>query len=444
MSRQPAASANPPDDRSRELDRFLIAHGGPFYHLQQRLGLLHERALNAGRRAALLVGTRLGRAFAAERLFGARGRRRRVAAVPARSRRLGALLHRDRNFRADGAPGRGAAPGTSAPVRARAPDRPRRAAGGGRGGDARPAAARSAASRSWSAWSRPMRSISSASTCSCTPPPPPGSSPSDRGRAADARRLVVRAGQQPACSGSCCCAGCGGMGSGASCCATLRGLDLRLVATHPDGAGGLAFIGQYPNAFAAFVFALSCVLGAAIAHTLLRGGLTAATYGQLMCAWLVVVVILFGAPLLAFSGPLRRLKEATLLAAGAVATRRERAAERELLGRNMSAASDADAAASERHSGPCQVLCGGDEALDLPDLALGDRAGCRRRAPAAGRCRRDPAAGSRAAQDREGPHTAVTRPAATAPHAEASDRGPRGRGPCLLSCVAAGILVDAG
>jgi hypothetical protein len=39
-----------------------------------------------------------------------------------------------------------------------------------------------------------------------------------------------------------------------------------VVATHPDGAGGLAFIG------------------------------------------LVVVIILFGAPLLAFSGPLRRLK----------------------------------------------------------------------------------------------------------------------------------------
>ena len=126
----------------------------------------------------------------------------------------------------------------------------------------------------------------------------------------------------------------------------LARLDLRLVATHPDGAGGLAFIGQYPNAFAAFVFALSCVLGAAIAQHLLRGGPSAATYGQLMCAWLVVVVILFGAPLLAFSGPLRRLKEATLLVAGAVATRHERAAERELLGRNMSAGSDGDAAAS--------------------------------------------------------------------------------------------------
>ena len=51
----------------------------------------------------------------------------------------------------------------------------------------------------------------------------------------------------------------------------LARLELRLVATHPDGAGGLAFIGQYPNAFAAFVFALSCVLGAAIARALLQG-----------------------------------------------------------------------------------------------------------------------------------------------------------------------------
>jgi hypothetical protein len=126
----------------------------------------------------------------------------------------------------------------------------------------------------------------------------------------------------------------------------LARLELRLVATHPDGAGGLAFIGHYPNAFAAFVFALSCVLGAAIARALLQGGLAAAAYGQLMAAWLVVVMILFGLPLLAFSRPLRRLKEATLLAASSVATRRERAAERELLGSNVSAAGDAEATAS--------------------------------------------------------------------------------------------------
>jgi hypothetical protein len=46
----------------------------------------------------------------------------------------------------------------------------------------------------------------------------------------------------------------------------LATLELRLVATHPDGHGGLAFIGQYPNAYATFVFAVSCVLGAAVAR----------------------------------------------------------------------------------------------------------------------------------------------------------------------------------
>ena len=135
----------------------------------------------------------------------------------------------------------------------------------------------------------------------------------------------------------------------------LARLELRLVATHPDGAGGLAFIGHYPNAFTAFVFALSCVLGAAIAHTLLHSGLSAAAYGQLMAAWLVVVMILFGAPLLAFSGPLRRLKEATLLTAASVATGRERAVERELLGKNMAAPAENDAAAASEIPDPSKL-----------------------------------------------------------------------------------------
>ncbi|MGH6943545.1 MAG: hypothetical protein ACREH6_04920, partial [Geminicoccaceae bacterium] len=39
---------------------FRIARGGPFYDLQQRLGLLRERALHAGRRAAILIGIAWG------------------------------------------------------------------------------------------------------------------------------------------------------------------------------------------------------------------------------------------------------------------------------------------------------------------------------------------------------------------------------------------------
>ena len=410
MSRKPAAAANPPDDRSRELDRFLIAHGGPFYHLQQRLGLLHERALNAGRRAALLVGVAWGvplvlSAFsghavgdAATRPFlldlGAWARFFIAIGIFVLMERLveERLRAHLRQF-------------VRAPLIAP---------------DAQPAAAE-AVMRALRR--RDLRIAELVCVVAAYAINLVGVDMFLHSAAASWIVAVGPTGARLTLAGWWCALVSSPLfwflllrwlwrhGVWGLLLRDLARLDLRLVATHPDGAGGLGFIGQYPNAFAAFVFALSCVLGAAIAQHLLRGGLTAAT-------WLVVVVILFGAPLLAFSGPLRRLKEATLLVAGAVATRHERAAERELLGRNMSAGSDGDAAVSSDIPDPAKFYVGG--------------------------CRRDPAAGSRAAQDREGPHTAVTRPAATALHAEASDRGPRGRGPCLLSCVAAGILIDAG
>jgi hypothetical protein len=74
-----------------------------------------------------------------------------------------------------------------------------------------------------------------------------------------------------------------------------------------------------------------------------------------MAAWLLIVIILFGLPLLAFSGPLRRLKQATLLTASSVATRHERAAERELLGKNMVAPADADAIAATEIPDPSKL-----------------------------------------------------------------------------------------
>jgi hypothetical protein len=120
----------------------------------------------------------------------------------------------------------------------------------------------------------------------------------------------------------------------------LAGLELRLVATHPDGHGGLAFLGQYPNAYAAFVFAVSCVLGATVAHALMDATLTATTYSILMTSWLVLIFVLFAIPLLAFNKPLGRLKEKTLLAYSTRSTQHYRASERELLGRNIVASED--------------------------------------------------------------------------------------------------------
>jgi hypothetical protein len=136
----------------------------------------------------------------------------------------------------------------------------------------------------------------------------------------------------------------------------LASLELRLVATHPDGHGGLAFIGQYPNAYTTFVFAVSCVLGAGLARTFPGGELTPAIYGYVMGGWLLIVLALFAYPLAAFRKPIAALKERTLLACSAQATRYHRAAERELLGRNITAVEDADPATANTIPDPSKTF----------------------------------------------------------------------------------------
>jgi hypothetical protein len=136
----------------------------------------------------------------------------------------------------------------------------------------------------------------------------------------------------------------------------LAALELRLVATHPDGHGGLAFIGQYPNAYTLFTFAVSCVVGTAIAQQFLDSTLKPETYGFLMTGWLLMVLVLFALPLQAFRKPLSRLKEETLLACSVQATRHHRAAEREVLGKNISAAEDAETAAASDIPDPSKMF----------------------------------------------------------------------------------------
>ena len=146
----------------------------------------------------------------------------------------------------------------------------------------------------------------------------------------------------------------------------LAATELRLVATHPDGHGGLTFVGQYPNAYTTFIFALSCVIGAAVANQMLDVGLGATTYGYIMAGWLLIVLALFAIPLLAFRKPLTALKERTILVCSAQATRHFRAVERELLDANMSAAKDADPLTAKEISDPSKALAAAQKMSTLP------------------------------------------------------------------------------
>jgi len=143
-------------------------------------------------------------------------------------------------------------------------------------------------------------------------------------------------------------------------------LELKTVVTHPDGLGGLAFIGQYPNAFAGFVLAMSCVLGAAIANAFQHDALELTAYGYVMTAWLVIVLALFGLPLLAFSRPLARLKRQALLASTAAATRHFRAAERSTLGTNLSASDDGDSTPAADIPNPSGTYAAAKKLRTLP------------------------------------------------------------------------------
>jgi hypothetical protein len=112
-------------------------------------------------------------------------------------------------------------------------------------------------------------------------------------------------------------------------------LELRLVATHPDGKGGLSFVGEYPNAYLLFVLGVSCGVAVAVAKHMMQGSLTATTLTTVMASWLVIVFAFFAYPLSAFSKPLAELKDKTLRTMSARATVSQRAAERKSLGANI-------------------------------------------------------------------------------------------------------------
>ena len=54
--------------------------------------------------------------------------------------------------------------------------------------------------------------------------------------------------------------------------------DLRLVATHPDRCGGIAFIGQYPKSYTLFVFAISSVVAAGVLKHVVYAGASLMTF----------------------------------------------------------------------------------------------------------------------------------------------------------------------
>jgi hypothetical protein len=101
-------------------------------------------------------------------------------------------------------------------------------------------------------------------------------------------------------------------------------LELSLVPTHPDRAGGLGFLERLPGGFAPLALAMGCVLASRWAHDAVYHGLSLPSLRVEMIAFVVVCVLLFVVPLFAFHAPLKRTKKQALIDYGELVGRHGR------------------------------------------------------------------------------------------------------------------------
>jgi hypothetical protein len=96
----------------------------------------------------------------------------------------------------------------------------------------------------------------------------------------------------------------------------LSKLDLQLMPTHPDAAGGLAFLGKGLIPFGLILFALSAVVASGIANRILYSGAKLDAFELSYAALFVIALVVFAGPLLVFVPKLIALKQQGLMEYG--------------------------------------------------------------------------------------------------------------------------------
>lgn len=96
----------------------------------------------------------------------------------------------------------------------------------------------------------------------------------------------------------------------------LSRLNLRLIATHADGHGGLGFLGLTPVAFAPVAFAVTAVIGATWRHEILNAGAKLMSFKLPAIALVVIIAGLALGPLAIFLPKLAKLRREGMLEYG--------------------------------------------------------------------------------------------------------------------------------
>jgi hypothetical protein len=100
----------------------------------------------------------------------------------------------------------------------------------------------------------------------------------------------------------------------------MNRLNLQLVPTHPDEAGGLAFVGESERLFGIVLFACSIAVAGVLANGIIYDGFPLAHFAPVIAVYVFVAVAIFLMPLLVFSGTLVKTKILGLYQYGTLAT----------------------------------------------------------------------------------------------------------------------------
>jgi len=98
-------------------------------------------------------------------------------------------------------------------------------------------------------------------------------------------------------------------------------LNLHLIPTHPDRAGGLAFLGKSSYAFSPILFAQGALLSGVIASRVLYGGQSLLSFKMEAVGFIGLFLVLILAPLTMFTPQMARAKRKGLVEYGLLANR---------------------------------------------------------------------------------------------------------------------------
>ena len=98
-------------------------------------------------------------------------------------------------------------------------------------------------------------------------------------------------------------------------------MPLVLTPSHPDGAGGLGFLGKALIPFGTIAFALSAATSGAAASRIIFNGARLQEFGSVFITLVVFVLVFFTGPLLVFAPALNILRQDGLLRYGTLASR---------------------------------------------------------------------------------------------------------------------------